>query len=247
MVELIGHRGACGHAPENTLASLHMARTFRLRWVEFDVHSTADDVPVLLHDHTLDRTTDSAGPISERSLRGLSGVDAGSWFGDRFRGAAVPTLEQAMRLLAVDDMRANAEIKPSPGRDTTTAETAVRVLLRSGIGGDRSLPLISSFSTTCLAVARKTAPALPRALLFEEVPDDWLDHLRALECEGLHCHHLAASPELVHAVKAAGFAIRVYTVNDAARASELAGFGVDAIVTDYPDRLLPALRSRARH
>ena len=247
MVELIGHRGACGHAPENTLASLHMARTIGLDWVEFDVHATADAVPVLLHDHTLDRTTNSSGPISEQSLSSLSGVDAGAWFGERFRGAAVPTLEQAIRLLAVADVRANVEIKPSPGFEETTAQTAMRVLLRCGTVWRKSLPLISSFSAVCLSVAGKTAPVLPRALLFEEVPDDWLNQLRALECEGLHCHHLAASPELIRAVKAAGFNVRVYTVNDAARASELARMGVDAIVTDFPDRLLPVLRSGDWH
>ncbi len=236
MTVLVGHRGACGHAPENTLVSLRRARGFGLEWVEFDVRVTSDGIPVLLHDETLDRTTDASGPLVDRSAASLAGVDAGSWFSAAFRGEAVPTLEEAVRWLVDAGMQANIEIKPAPGLEAATASATRRVLERRW-PGSRPPPLISSFSPACLSAVRDAAPDLPRALLFGDVPPDWLRQLRELGCEALHCHHRAAVPELVRAVRGEGFACRVYTVNDPERGAELSAQGVDAIVTDYPDRL----------
>ena len=242
MAELIGHRGACGHAPENTLASLRMARGLGVDCVEFDVRITSDGIPVLLHDDSLDRTTDAAGLLSDCRLEALTGVDAGTWFAATFRGEKLPTLEEAVHVLVEEELRANVEIKGSPGQEAATAAAAVQVLMRCW-PEEMPLPLLSSFAPACLASARQVAPKLPRALLFEEVPANWPQQLRALGCEGLHCHHHAASSSLVGAIREAGFACRVYTVNEAERAAELASMGVDAIVTDFPDRLLAAMRA----
>ncbi len=240
MVMLIGHRGACGHAPENTLASLRKARELGVDWVEFDVQLARDGVPVLLHDDTLDRTTDATGPVADYDVRTLSGVDAGMWFQEAFRGEPVPTLEDAVQVLSAEGLRANVEIKAPPGREATTAHATGRTLLRCW-PAEMPLPIVSSFAPECLKVLQDVAPDLPRALLRKAVPADWREQLRSLGCEGLHCHHEAAAPCLVSAVRAEGFACRVYTVNDAVRAAELAAIGVDAIVTDYPDRLFSAV------
>ena len=239
MVLLIGHRGACGHAPENTLASLRMARQLGVYWVEFDVQLARDGVPVLLHDDTLDRTTDAAGPVADYGARALSGVDAGGWFGEAFRGESVPTLEEAVQLLSAEGLRANVEIKAPPGRAAATALATARTLLRCW-PAEKPLPIVSSFAPECLSVLKEVAPDLPRAHLFEAVPTDWRERLRALGCQGLHCHYEAAASQLVGAVRAEGLACRVYTVNEARRAAELGAIGVDAIVTDFPDRLFSA-------
>ena len=242
MVLLIGHRGACGHAPENTLASLRKARQLGVDWVEFDVQLTRDGVPVLLHDDTLDRTTDAAGPVADCCVRALSGVDAGGWFGEAFCGESVPTLEEAVQLLSAVGLRANVEIKAPPGRGAATALATARTLLRCW-PAEEPLPIVSSFDPECLGVFKEVAPDLPRAHLFEAVPADWRERLRALGCRGLHCHYEAATPCLVGAARAEGLACRVYTVNEAGRAAELSEIGVDAIVTDYPDRLFSAVEA----
>ena len=245
MAVLIGHRGACGHAPENTLASLRKARALGVDWVEFDVRLTADGVPVLLHDETLDRTTDAIGAVSDYSRASLGEVDAGRWYGDGFVGERLPDLTEAIEVLAAEGLRANVEIKHSTGRESATAAATARELLRCW-PADSPPPLLSSFAPACLSAAREAAPDLRRALLFEAVPDDWREQVRSLGCEGLHCHYGAATPELVSAVRGEGLACRVYTVNEVRRASELAAAGVDGIVTDYPDRLAPAVRPDSR-
>ena len=245
MTVLVGHRGACGHAPENTLASLRIARRFGLEWVEFDVRVTADGVPVLLHDDTLDRTTDATGPVSEWSLQALEGVDAGRWFGEAFGNQRIPTLEDAVRFLTAAGMRANVEIKASPGQERNTAAATLNVLKRVW-PAELGSPLLSSFAPSCLAVAREQAPDWPRALLFEKVPSNWRERLHLLGCRALHCHYRSASGNLAGSVREAGLALRVYTVNDADTASALVAKGVDAIVTDFPDRIRAAVEGRFR-
>ena len=157
-------------------------------------------------------------------------------FKRRFAANRVPTLEDAVQVLSAEGLRANVEIKAPPGREATTAHATGRTLLRCW-PTEMPLPIVSSFAPECLKVLQEVAPDLPRALLRKAGPADWREQLRSLGCEGLHCHHEAAAPCLVSAVRAEGFACRVYTVNDAVRAAELAAIGVDAIVTDYPDRL----------
>ena len=234
---VIGHRGACGHAPENTLASLARARALGLDWVEFDTRLSADGVPVLLHDETLERTTDGVGPVQARSARELAGLDAGGWFGAGFRGERLPTLAAAVELLVAGGMRANVELKSSPGSADALA-AAVVATLRRHWPRDAPPPLLSSFDPACLAAARARAPELPRALLFETVPADWPEQLAALGCVALHCDHRAATAALVRELHRRRLACRVYTVNDAPRAAELDAIGVDAVVSDFPDRLL---------
>ena len=114
MPKVCGHRGAAGHAPENTLASIKKAASLGVRWVEFDTKLTADGVAVLFHDDDLGRTTDGAGLMAETSLADVRCLDAGSWFGEEFQGEGVPTLEDAIRELSALGLGANVEIIQGP-------------------------------------------------------------------------------------------------------------------------------------
>ena len=109
--EIIAHRGYSGRAPENTLAAIRAALDAGADAVEFDLHTTADGVPVLLHDETLDRTTDRSGPVAEVELAGLAGADAGSWFSADFAGEPVPPLADALALLADESVAIYPEVK----------------------------------------------------------------------------------------------------------------------------------------
>ncbi len=236
ITRVIGHRGAAGHAPENTLVSLKQAAALGVRWVEFDTKLTADGTVVLFHDDKLDRTTDGRGPMADATLTEMQALDAGLWFGEAFRGERVPTLGEAMAQLSVLGLAANVEIKPSPGREVETAR-AVAEALSAGWAQNLSAPLVSSFDITVLETLRDAAPDLARAWLVFKIPGDWQARLGDLGCTALHAQakHLKAAK--VAAVRFQGYALRAFTVNDRAEADKLLGWGVDAVISDYPDRL----------
>lgn len=244
---VIGHRGAAGHAPENTLVSLQKAAELGARWVEFDTKLTRDGAAVLFHDDTLERTTDGHGVVAETTLADLGKLDAGTWFdGDSrgaFAGEPVPTLVDAMAALARLGLGANVEIKPSPGREAETGRVVAGVL-KSSWPETLPAPLISSFHAEALAAARHMAPEFPRALLFLRLPSDWRSPLEALGCVALHCQakHLTAAK--AGAVLAEGYALRSFTVNHKARAETLFGWGVHGVISDYPERILSNNPSR---
>lgn len=232
---VIGHRGACGHAPENTLASIREAARLGARWVEFDVKLTADGEAILFHDDTLERTTDGAGPVAAMPLERIRALDAGSWFAGRFRGERVPTLAEAMQVLAALGLGANVEIKPCPGREIETAEAVARIVAREWPAAVPP-PVISSFRPECLAVVRDRQVRAERALLVLGVPGDWARLMDELGCTALHALARRLDRGDVDALRAAGRTVRCFTVNDPWRARELFEWGVAAVFTDYPDR-----------
>jgi glycerophosphoryl diester phosphodiesterase len=235
---VIAHRGGGVLAPENTLAALRLAGNLGFRGVEFDVKLSADGTPVLMHDNTLERTTDGSGNVAQTSYAVLAGLDAGSWFGNEFAGEPVPAFAAASALCREAGLWANIEIKPCPGRERETGEAVARMtkLLWSGAG---PAPLLSSFSTEALDAARRVAPELPRGLLAVEPHEDWQSRLEQLGCASLHLAHPHADAALVRAVHAAGYGVLVYTVNESERALDLLDWGVDALVTDQLDAITP--------
>lgn len=208
-----------------------------LDWVEFDVRLTADGVPVLLHDATLDRTTDASGPIDRLAAQALQGVDAGGWFGPEFAGEPVPTLAQALACLADLGLAANIEIKAESGHGAA-AGMQVALMVAALWPSDLPPPLFSSFDEDALTAAAETAPALDRALIVGAVPSDWQQRLGRLGVKALHAALTPLDEETAAAVVGAGVALRVYTVNDLVIAERLFACGVESVFTDRPDRLL---------
>ena len=129
--------------PKNTIESIRTAAEMGVEWVELDVMLTKDQVPVIFHDDTLDRTTDGYGPLAEKTWHELRDLDAGAWFADSFRGARIPTLEDALDEIIKLGLGLNLEIKPAPGAERETAEVALDLLSRIWDDADRLL--ISSF------------------------------------------------------------------------------------------------------
>ncbi|GBD44740.1 Glycerophosphodiester phosphodiesterase, cytoplasmic [bacterium HR40] len=239
-IPVIGHRGAAAWAPENTLAGLREAKRRGCRWVEFDVKLTRDRIPVLLHDERLERTTSGRGRARDLDAAEFRQLDAGRWFDSRFAGEPVPTLADAIALLHELDLDANIEIKPCRGREAETAEVVARQVLRLW-PAERPVPLFSSFSEEALAVARRIAPEIPRGLLREAPGRNWQDRLVALDCVTLHLDHRRVSLKALRAMREAGVAVLLYTVNDPARAAQLLEAGAAGLFSDVPDLLLAAL------
>lgn len=233
---IMGHRGAAGHAPENTLAAFRAAAQLGVRWVEFDVHLSADRMPVLLHDDTLDRTTDGKGAVDGHTAASLNTLDAGTWFSDEFTGEPLPTLQQAIQQLATLGLGANVEIKPSPGREAETGSIVARTL-REQWPSALPPPIVSSFKTASLAAARAAAPHLDRAFLVRRIAGNWAQDMQELNCSALHCSHRRLTASDVDQVRRAGYPLNVYTVNDRELADRLFSWGAGTLISDYPDRL----------
>ncbi len=237
---VIGHRGAAHVAPENTLAGLRVAARLGVKMVEVDATLTREGRVVLLHDDTLDRTTNGHGPIAGASLDQVRALDAGAWFGQAFAGEPVPTLEGAIALLVNLGVDLNLEIKPSPGREAETAHAVMTVAMACW-PDSLAPPLVSSFALEALKVAHHVAPHWPRALLQQELSADWSVLAKTLDVSAVHLWHEPLSQSDVEALHAAGYAVAAYTVNDPAQAQKLRSWGVDAVFSDDPAGLLGIL------
>ncbi|HGL4257241.1 glycerophosphodiester phosphodiesterase [Burkholderia dolosa] len=237
---VVAHRGGGTLAPENTLAALDEGARRGHRMVEFDAKLSADDVTFLLHDDTVDRTSNGSGPAAGMRYAALASLDAGAWFDARFAGERMPTLEAAAARCIAHALAANVEIKPCPGRERDTGQR-VAADAAAYWRGAAVPPLLSSFSFDALRQARETAPELPRGMLYDAVPGDWhAQVVDALDCVSLHANHARLDEPLVRAIKSAGLRILVYTVNDLDRARELVRWGVDSVCTDRIDLIGPA-------
>jgi len=233
---LVAHRGAGRIAPENTLTAMRVGHAHGYRMIECDVKLSADGVAFLLHDATLERTTNGRGRADARGWRELAQIDAGGWHSAQYAGEPLPTLTAIARFARTHAMACNLEIKPTPGRER---ETGAAVALDAvSLWRDADVPpLLSSFSEEALAAAREAAPAIPRALLLDTLPADWLQRLERLGCVALDAHHKALTAAVVAAAHDAGFRVLCYTPNEPERVAELAGWGVDAIITDAIDQI----------
>ena len=237
---VIGHRGAAGHAPENTLASLRLAGEQGATWVEFDVMLTADKVPVLFHDDSLLRTTGVDRLMAETPHADLAGLDAGSNFDAAFAGEPIPTLAEALTLLLDLGLHPDIEFKPTPGCDVETAVRTVEVTAEIW-PDDRPAPYFCSFSPMALAAQRALRPDWPAALNALQVAADWQTSMQSLGCCSYHLVEREITPSLVRQVHEAGYLLAAFTVNEPAQARQLLDWGVEAIVTDKPGALLAAL------
>lgn len=228
---LIAHRCGGALAPENTLAGLRLASRLGCRGVEFDVMLSRDGVPLLIHDETLERTTDGRGAVADHDYAQLAMLDAGVRHHAAFAGERIPTLAQALALCAELGLWANVEIKPSSGREAETG-AAVAAMLAAQWQGDG---VVSSFSVVALRAARTVAPRLHYAWLVEDVPADWRTQLAALGCDALHCS--AETDAAALAAVAAAVPLACYTVDRRDDAERLYALGAAAVFTDRPDRL----------
>lgn len=234
---ILGHRGAAGHAPENTLEGIRAAHALGCRWVEVDCVLTKDREIVLLHDENLERTTDGSGSIASKTLDELRSLDAGSWFLDDFEGARVPTLLETFHVLATLGMGANLEIKPADGFDRETGAALAR-MTADHWPAQLPPPVLSSFSLDALEAAYQAAPLLDRAVLWWNIPDDWGPPLRHVQASAVHVSLRKLDEARAQEFKAADVPFRVYTVNDPNDGARVFSWGAEAIFTDYPDRFL---------
>ncbi|MEU8813909.1 glycerophosphodiester phosphodiesterase family protein [Actinoplanes sp. NPDC048796] len=226
----VAHRGYSAVAPENTLPAFAAAVRGGATFVEFDVRTTADDVPVVIHDRTVDRTTTGAGHVGDLTLADLATLDAGAWFSPACSGVRVPTLTETLSLLAPPGPQLLLEIKPPA--TLPEIKTIMEMVTAAGLH-DRTV--VQSFDPEVLRLVREAAPAVRRGLLrlrFEA------DTLALAEDLGVVCCNpstadVLGDPDTVAELTARGVDVMPWTANDRAGWPALAAAGVAGLITDH--------------
>ncbi len=231
---VIGHRGACAYAPENTMSSFTKAVQLGIRWIEFDVMLAACGTPIVIHDETLDRTTNAVGKVGDYPYAFLRTLDAGSWFSPAFSGERIPAFEQVIEFVRDTGICANVEIKPLPGQDEATVLAALKVVARY-FSEINPYILFSSFSVPALQYLRKYSPGCAIGLLMHEWLSDWQVIADELNCVSINVNQEILTAANIPVLKVDGRQVLSYTVNDARRAEQLFSSGVDAVFSDNPD------------
>ncbi len=229
---IIAHRGASALAPENTLAAFKKASEIGATWVEFDVMLAADGEVVVIHDETLNRTTNGSGLVADFPYTYLATLDAGSWFDPVFKNEKIPTLRDVLLLLQQYQLNANIEIKPALGHEIKTVKKIHEVI--EACWRAPEAPLVSSFSLAVQHEIKKYFSTISRAFLMDEWNAEWKKILDELDCKLIGVNQAILDAERIQEIKAAGNVLLSYTVDDPAHARKLFSLGVDAIFSNCP-------------
>lgn len=237
LAPVIAHRGASGSAPENTLAALDLAADLGAKAVEIDVNASADGVPFLHHDDSLERCTDGSGLLHEHDAKDLDRLHVNLMPG--FSDERLPRLTAAIRLIVSRGLALNLEIKPPKGRAAETTEAICRVIETEW--PEAASLVFSSFDPQALEYAHQRLPDVPRALLTDAIPENWSDAMAAIDAINLHCSVAGFDPERAEQIRRAGHRVYCYTANDDLVAARLLREGADGVFTDWPGRLIDHL------
>jgi len=227
---VIGHRGASGVAPENTIAAFQKALEQGARMIELDVHLTKDGVPVVIHDERVDRTTNGVGPVADWTLQELKHLDAGMWFDRRFRGERIPTLRETLRW-ARGKMKLFLELKTNKV-DYPGIEQAVLTEAREEEMAEEVM--VGSFNAQTVARAREQARGISVGGILEDLRglDAFLAETGGFDV--VSAGHVWITPETVKAVHARRLPLFVWTVDEEDEMRRCASLGVVGIMTDFP-------------
>ncbi len=243
----IAHRGAGKLAPENTLAAFRLGASYGYQMFECDVKLSHDEVPFLLHDATLQRTTNARDQLGagNSAVAGdhpwgqLAQLDAGSWHSRRFAGEPLPSFAAIAHYCLRNGYFLNIEIKPTPGLERHTGEVVANHAARLWQGAAVP-PLLTSFEVPALEAALAAQPALPRGLLLDTLWTGWVETALRLNCAAVICNQALWDNSSVTQAKSAGLRTLSYTVNDEWAAQRLLDLETDGIITDRVDLFTPA-------
>jgi glycerophosphoryl diester phosphodiesterase len=240
----IAHRGAGKLAPENTLAAFRVGASYGYRAFECDVKLSQDGVPFLLHDDTLDRTSDAKDVAGQKPWTELSQVDAGTWHSKNFSGEPLANLAAIAHYVQNNDFALNLEIKPTTGVELATGQAVGTACLGLWKSKSRAL-LFSSFKPEALRGAKQTAAEIPRALLLDKLWPGWWDVAQDLGCVAVVTNYKLMDAALVAQLHEASLRAVCYTVNDPSEAQRLLQLGIDGMITDAVDLFAPDSKSLA--
>ncbi len=236
---VFGHRGAKAYAPMNTVPAFELALEQGADGIELDVHLSSDGELVIVHDFVVDSTTDGSGYIRDMSLAQLKELDAGSWFGDAFRGVRIPTLNEVFEAVG-NRLFINVEIKSKSLRSDGIEQAVAGRINHFGLA---RRVIVSSFNPLALWRFRAADVAdVPMGFLHAPDSPFYAPYmLIGLAHQARHPQHTMIDERYMTWVKRKGYVVNTWTVNDPRRAVALRDLGVNAIITDSPDTILEAL------
>jgi len=223
------HRGSSGHAPENTIAALEMAIAQGAGMAEIDIQQTADDRFAVFHDDDLDRTTNGAGPLWQQSFPELQTLDAGSWFAPEFAGERIPSLEEVLEITR-GRLPLNIELKLH-GHERRVVDLVIRALHDNNI---EDQGLVTCFDHRVAAQIKQADPTLTAGAILGKGQN--LTGIFAAPVDVLSAEKTLVDEAFMAAARQAGKAVHVWTVNEPEEMRKLINLGVDAVITNYPDR-----------
>jgi glycerophosphoryl diester phosphodiesterase len=231
---VIAHRGASSYAPENTFAAFDLAIRMGAHHIELDVEATNDGHIVVIHDDTVDRTTNGTGPVTDQSLAALQALDAGSWFGAQFSGERIPTFDEVLRRYK-GRVHIHTEIK---GRSTYLSERTADLVRQHSMIDQVT---ITSFQRVRLEEIRAYAPELVTSWLLAEVSDAVIAQAGTIGVRQICPRADTVTTEMVSRLHAEGFAVRVWGVATEALMRQVVRAGADGATVNFPDKLLAYL------
>jgi len=235
---VFGHRGAMAYAPMNTLAAFELAATQGADGIELDVHRSRDGYPVIVHDFTVDATSNGTGQVTEMTLAELKALDVGTWFAAEFAGAQVPTLDEVFEAVG-QRLLINVEIKAmsldTDGVEQVVADCIARHNMQRRV-------IVSSFNPPTLKRFRAQMPDVPVGFLYYPgAPVDTRLMVADFAYEAYHPYHAVIDAAVMEEACQRGHFVNTWTVNEATEALRLRDLGVHGIITNVPDRIAEAL------
>ncbi|WP_152608236.1 glycerophosphodiester phosphodiesterase family protein [Halalkalibacter okhensis] len=231
--KIFAHRGFSSQYPENTMAAFKAAVAANADGIELDVQLTKDEVPIVIHDETLDRTTSGTGLVQSHTLKEIKTLSSGAWFSERFQDEQVPTLEEVFVWSKNQQIVLNIELK---GRtcDRQKVSSIIFPLIEKHRLEDQVI--ISSFDHKVIALCKEQAPMLETAIIAFAVLHEPVTYLRNVQTLGYHFYYKSLLDEEIAALIKSGIRLRPYTVNDVDQIKRFITLGCEAIITDQPKK-----------
>lgn len=230
---VVAHRGYSSKAPENTMAAFELALEAGADGLELDVHLTKDGEVIVIHDHTLERTTNGTGIVEEHTLAELQQLDAGSWFGPEFKGEKLPTLRQVCELIKGRDLLFNIELKVTLGFEQLNQK--VLELLNEFDLHEKTI--ISSFNHYALVHFKEISPKTRTGILYSAALVNPWEYAKSIGATALHSYHATIIPEIAQGAQANGVMVNCWTVDKPVDIERMKAAKVNSVITNVPERV----------
>lgn len=228
-MNILAHRGLSAKYPENTIIAFEAAARVPVWGVEFDVHLTKDNQLVVIHDETINRTSNGSGFVKDLTLEELRAFDYGAWFKAEFAGQQIPTLADVLTIFQQTNHHINIEIKSDifeyQGIEALIANEIQKFHIEKRI-------IISSFNHESIARFQQIMPNVKTALLFASLVTKLEEYVKTFGCEAIHIPYYYGMRSIIHQVIRNGISVRAYTVNDSEMLVQLKEIGLDAVFSD---------------
>ncbi|MFT4415650.1 glycerophosphodiester phosphodiesterase [Fredinandcohnia humi] len=237
--KIFGHRGAAGSHPENTMISFKEAERVGADGIELDIQMTKDGVIVVIHDETVNRTTDGKGWIKDLTYKELKKLDASFKFKEQYGFCSIPTLEEVLQWASKNNLLVNVELKTGLVTYKGIEEKTIEMIHKYGLE-DRVI--LSSFNHYSMVKCRQLSSSIEIALLFMEGLYEPWDYAKRVGANSIHPYHHVVQKEFIEESQRNGISVRPFTVNDEKKMKQLIDYKCAAIITDFPEKAVKLVK-----